>query len=131
MCLASLALEGMRLALVNRVSMLSTTHGRNVIPDVLLALLNRLLVCLLEKAVAQLDIADELVTSTLCEVLSDNNSQHLDTRVGGHCVSRDDPTSRTKVVSESKLVVVAIRITALFNSLEAEGNEGETSSRSF
>jgi hypothetical protein len=117
--------------LVNRVGMLSTTHGRNVIPDVLLTLLDGLLICFLEKTVAQLDIADELVTSTLCEVLSDNNTQHLDTRVGSHGVSGDDPTSRTEVVSESKLIVVAIRITALFNSFEAEGNEGETSSRSF
>ncbi|KAI6756731.1 hypothetical protein HG530_011329 [Fusarium avenaceum] len=118
----------MLLILGSVMGVLSTAHCRNVIPDVLFTLLDRLLVCFLEEAVAQLDVGDQLVTSTLCEVLSHNDSKHLDAGVGSHGVSRDDPASRTEMMRQGELIVVSIRIAAFFGGLEAEGYERETGS---
>jgi len=90
--------------------------------NVLLILLDSILVHFIKNTHAELDIREELVTSTLREILTDNDSKHLEVvGVGGHGIGWYDPGSLTELMSDREFIVVLVGL-----GVDAEGNEGET-----
>lgn len=103
-----------------RVAVLAV--GGDVRLDVLLLSFDGILVGLLQQANAQLNVTNQGIATSAGKVLSHNDTQHLESvGVGCHSVSGDNPSSGTKVRSESKLVIVAVLFVR-----EAESNQRQT-----
>lgn len=121
MRLARLPLQAMLL-----IEILGMVMGRlptvaNMLLHKLLMLLDLILVQVLQQLHAELDIAQQLVTPRLGEVLADHHAQHLQVlRLGRHGVGGHDPGARAQLVGEGELVVVFVG-----GGVEAEGDEGE------
>lgn len=105
--------------------LLALAVRRDVVPNKGLLSLDRLLVRILQQSQAESNVVDEHVASALGEVLSHNDTQHLELLgVRRHRVRGDDPSPGAQVVRERKLVVVAV-LSTLSGVLEAEGHEGQ------
>lgn len=134
--LAVLALERVLLVtvLVGSVRGIArAAERRDMLQDVLLGALQSLLVELLDRLEAELDVSEEIIGAAARKVLTADNTQHLEVvRLGGHGVGGDDPATSTEVGSEGKLVVLALVVSAvLARVFEAEGNEGQAAARLF
>lgn len=102
--------------LVTATSSLSV--ARRMRRNVILRALQLRLIHLIQDLNAKLDITKQLIASALREILSHHDSQHLEiVRMRRHGISRHNPASASKLMSESEFIVV------LFTSLEAECNE--------
>lgn len=96
--------------------------GENVLLDVGLLSAEDLLVRLLEKTNAELDVVDEHVALAAGEILTDDNTEHLEVLgVRGHGVGGDDPATAAEGAGEGELVVAAVLVIS-----EAEGDKRET-----
>jgi hypothetical protein len=90
-----------------------------MVMNIILVLLNALLVHLIKHLHAKLDIAQQLITSALAEILSNHHSQHLEFfGVRSHCVCRHDPRAAAKLMCDSEFIVVLVEF-----GIEAESNE--------
>jgi hypothetical protein len=88
--------------------------------DVILVTLQLRLIHIIQYLHAELNIAKQLITSRLREILSDNHTQHLQIiRVRSHRISGDDPTSASQLMRQRKLIVMFVAL------LETERNEWE------
>jgi hypothetical protein len=122
MRLASLPLQAVLLILIMRAVVLRLARMSSMLVDMLVVLLNLLRLHSVQDLHAQLDIVQQLVTSRLGEVLSDDNSQHLEiVGVRSHGIGWHDPRALAELVSESEFVVVLV---GLF--VQTEGHERQT-----
>lgn len=122
MGLASLALQRVLLVSEVLVHLLMTASRSAVLGDVLLVLLDLLLIHLAQSLHGKLDVGDQSIASAAREVLTNNNTHHLEAlRVRSHGVSRDDPATLSELVCDSKLVelVAVVRV-------ETEGDQRKT-----
>lgn len=97
--------------LVARVVVLRLRAAHGVRLDELFVLLDLIAVHLLKQLHAELDIDDERVTSVLCKVLADYDTQHLEViRMRGHGIRWNDPAARTQSMSQGELIEMPIRV---------------------
>jgi len=96
-----------------------TAGASTMLLDVLLVLLNLCCIHLAQGVDSELDIRKQSITSRARKVLTNDDTHHLETfRVRGHGVSRDNPTTLTQLMGNSKFVKVV-----LLRGVEAESNE--------
>jgi len=120
--LASLALQRVLLISEVLVHLLMTASGGAVLLDLLLVLLDLLFIHLAQSLHGQFYVTYERVTSTVREVLANNNTHHLQTlRVGSHGVCRNDPTTLSELMCDGELIKLVAVIW-----VETEGNQRET-----
>lgn len=106
MGLAMLSLQGVLLLLVCRVVVVRLVRVDNMFLDVFLVLIHHALVHLAESLESKFDVIDEKVGAWESEVLTNDNSHHLQSfAVRGHGVSRHNPAAFTKVVRNGEFVV--------------------------
>jgi hypothetical protein len=95
-----------------------------VITDILLIILDRLSIHLIQQLQRKLNIRQELITSTLAEILSNYHSQHLQVlRMRRHGIRRNNPRALAQDMSECEFIVVFFSL-----GVQAEGYERETCS---
>lgn len=113
MGLAMLSLQGVLLLLVCRVVVARLVRVDNMFLDVFLVLVHHALVHLAKSLESKFDVVDEKVGAWESEVLTNDNSHHLQSlAVRGHGVSRHNPAAFTEVVRNGEFVVevFAIRV---------------------
>lgn len=138
MGLASLALQGVLLALVARVAVLVTgvstvadhVPGRELVREertrsdryLRLVLFNHGLVHGVQGLEGQLDIDQKAVAAVHAEVLTDDNTHqfHL-LAMGCHGVGRDNPSALAQLVGDGKLIVITVGVRG-----QTEGYQGQT-----
>lgn len=103
--LASLALQRVLLASEVLVHVLMTASRGAVLGNLFLVLLDLLFIHLAQSLHGELDVGDQSIASAAREVLTNNNTHHLEAlRVRSHGVSRDDPATLSELVCNSELV---------------------------
>jgi hypothetical protein len=114
----------MLLPLVVRMIMNGLSTVADMLLDIFLVSLDFIFVLLVQNLHAELDITEQLITSGLGEVLTNDHSQHLQVIcVGSHGVCRHDPAAGTQLMSKCEFVVVFFEF-----RVQAESDEGETGS---
>ena len=122
MGLASLALQRVLLISEVLVHLLMTTSGSAVLLDLFLVLLNLLLIHLTQSLHGQFDITDQCVTARSREVLTNDDTHHLQAfGVGSHGVCRHDPTTLSELMCDSELVKLVAVI-----GVETESDQRKT-----
>lgn len=120
-----LALKRMLFVLI-RLDVRASPAVTSMLLDVLLELFHALTIHLTEDLQCQFDVTDQAVTTLLAEVLTDDHTHHLQViAVWSHGVGWDDPTTFTKLVSNSELVVEVFIV-----GVKAEGNHWQGSATS-
>ena len=92
MRLPRLPLQAMLLLPIRAMIMIALARMTLMLQNILLAPLDLLLIHIIQDTHAKLDVSQQLIASALAEILSDDDSQHLEVfGIGRHGVGGHDP----------------------------------------